>query len=122
MCILFIKCFGILEYAQQFISASVLPFLENPSILSLILKKIKFELQNDHSSLYQFHWQSINVSYEITIYRVFRLDSPFFVLQVQQHKLDSCSMGCLFKTLQRLCYKHLNFFIFKKFKAIFKKF
>ena len=29
--------------------------------------------------------------------------------QVQQHKLDSCSMGCLSKTLQGLSCKHLDY-------------
>ena len=43
------------------------------------------------------------------MYSVFRLDSNPFIPQVEQHKLDLCSMDGLFKTLQGLCYRHLNF-------------
>ena len=42
----------------------------------------------------------------IYVYRVFHLYSTSFIPQVEQHKLNSCIVGCLSKTLQRLCYRH----------------
>ena len=45
--------------------------------------------------------------------RVFCLNSTPFIPQVEQHKLDPCSMGWLSKTLQRLCYRHFNFLFSK---------
>ena len=42
-------------------------------------------------------------------YRVFRLDNTLSIPQIEQHKLDSCSMGYLSKTLQGSCYRYLNF-------------
>ena len=41
-------------------------------------------------------------------YTVFRLDNIPFITQVEQRKLDSCSMGCLFEILQGQCYRHVN--------------
>ena len=52
----------------------------------------------------------------IRIYRVFCLDSTSSIPQVDQHMLDSCSIGCLSKTLQGLCYVAFEFFIFKKLR------
>ena len=42
------------------------------------------------------------------LYRVFRLDGTSLIPQVQQHKLNTCSIVCLSKTLRELCYKYLN--------------
>ena len=36
-----------------------------------------------------------------------------FILQIEQRKLNSCSMGCLSETLQGLRYTHLNFYLQK---------
>ena len=46
-------------------------------------------------------------------YRVFCLDSTSFILQAEQHKMDSCSMVCLSKILQGLCCRHLKFLFSK---------
>ena len=54
------------------------------------------------------------------LYRVFRLDSTPFIPLVEQHKLDSCSMCCLSKTLQGLCCGYLNFLFSKSLEQFFK--
>ena len=54
------------------------------------------------------------------IYRVFCLVSTPFIPQVEQYKLNSCSIGCLSKTLQGLSYRHLNFSFFLNFKSFSK--
>ena len=41
---------------------------------------------------------------KLCMYRVFPLNSTPFKLKVEQHKLDSCDIGCLPKTLQDLCF------------------
>ena len=46
------------------------------------------------------------------VYRVFHLNSTTFTPQVEQHKLHSRSMGCLSKTLLRLCCTHSSFLFF----------
>ena len=56
----------------------------------------------------------------VGLHSVFRLDSTLFILQVEQHKLDSCSMGCLSKTLQGRCYIYLDF-LFSKYLEQFSK-
>ena len=60
-----------------------------------------------------FHFSS-NRKFLKVIYRVFRLDSTAFISQVKQHKLDSCSMSCLSKILQKLCYRHYLNYLFSK--------
>ena len=56
------------------------------------------------------------------IYKMFRLNSTSFIPQVEQHKVDSCSMGCLSKTWKGTLLQAFKFFIFKNFEVIFKKF
>ena len=48
------------------------------------------------------------------LYRVFHLDSTPFILQVEQHKLYSCSIYYLSEKLQGLWYRHLDF-LFSKY-------
>ena len=52
------------------------------------------------------------------LYIVFCLDSTSFIPQVQQYKLDSCSMGCKSKTFQECA---LNFLFSKNFELFSKK-
>ena len=51
----------------------------------------------------------ILLSHKMYTYRVFSFYSNSFISQVE----DSCSICCLFKTLQGLCYRHLNFLFSK---------
>ena len=55
------------------------------------------------------------------IYRVFCLDSTPFT-PPEQHKLNSCSLSCLSKTLQGLCCRYLNFVISKNLERFLKNF
>ena len=63
-------------------------------------------------------WNEIRVV--LYVYRVFRLNSTPFILHVEQQKLDSCSMGCLSKTLQELHCRHLNFSFSKNLEWFLK--
>ena len=85
------------------------------SPFSLICSKKKYSYCDIYPCAKRFALTSF-----LLIYRIFHLDCTSFIPQVKQHKLNSCCIGCLFKTLLVLRCMHLNFLFSKNLERFSK--